>query len=236
MNVPVDGVVMVSNGVMSDESAMTGESDHLPKETMAKCLQRQEEHEEVSKDRGPHDVPSPMLLSGTQIQTGEGWFVCVVVGDMTVEGQILAGIKATSETTPLQDKLEVIATDIGKLGMLAAILIFHALLLRQFIEAFIWRRFDLQGGPRMFYEFRIQDNLSGMFGGMIPEACTTAECEKANPISKHKLVPNPAFDIYKGYQVGRCGQDPNINPPVLSVEEKEKIWEARQDATEFMRI
>lgn len=86
MNIPVDGVCINGAGVMCDESAMTGESDHLPKETMAKCLQRQGEHEEVSKDRGPHDVPSPMLLSGTQIQTGEGWFVCVVVGDMTCEG------------------------------------------------------------------------------------------------------------------------------------------------------
>lgn len=87
---------------------------------------------------------------------------------MTCEGQILAGIKSTSETTPLQDKLEVIATDIGKLGMLAAISIFHALLLRQFIEAFIYRRFDLSGGPRMFYDFRQDDNLSGMFGRQMP--------------------------------------------------------------------
>jgi len=75
-------------------------------------------------------VPSPILLSGTQIQTGEGWFLCVVVGDMTCEGQILAAIKDTNETTPLQDKLEVIATDIGAVGMLAALMIFHALLLR----------------------------------------------------------------------------------------------------------
>jgi len=34
MNVPVDGVVLVGIGIMSDESAMTGESDHLPKESM----------------------------------------------------------------------------------------------------------------------------------------------------------------------------------------------------------
>lgn len=32
MLIPVDGVVIQGNGVMSDESAMTGESDHLPKE------------------------------------------------------------------------------------------------------------------------------------------------------------------------------------------------------------
>jgi magnesium-transporting ATPase (P-type) len=172
MNVPVDGLILKGNGVLCDESAMTGESDHFPKEEMAKCLKAQADFEAENpkeSDRGAHSVPSPVLLSGTQIQTGEGWFLCIVVGDMTCEGQILAGLKSTNETTPLQDKLEVIAADIGKVGMLAALMIFHALLLRQFIEAFIWRRFDLQGGPRMWYEFRVDENLSGMFGGMMPK-------------------------------------------------------------------
>lgn len=88
MNIPIDGCVLVGSGVMSDESAMTGESDHLPKETLDKCLQRQTEFEADNKDaqKTHHDVPSPVLLSGTTIQTGEGWFVCVVVGDMTCEG------------------------------------------------------------------------------------------------------------------------------------------------------
>jgi hypothetical protein len=48
--------------------------------------------------------------------------------------------------------------------MLAAILIFHVLLLRQFIEALAYRRFDLSGGPRGYYEFRLDDNLPGLFG------------------------------------------------------------------------
>jgi len=55
---------------MADESAMTGESDHLPKETYNKCKQRLQEFETDIKDsdkRGPHDVPSPVMLSGTQI-------------------------------------------------------------------------------------------------------------------------------------------------------------------------
>jgi hypothetical protein len=65
---------------------MTGESDHLPKESMSKCLERRALHEADSSDRGHHDVPSPILLSGTQIQVGEGWFMCIVVGEMTCEG------------------------------------------------------------------------------------------------------------------------------------------------------
>lgn len=50
------------------------------------------------------------------------------------------------EDTPLQQKLDVIAVDIGKLGMYAAILIIHVLLLRSFIEGIQRREFDLFGG------------------------------------------------------------------------------------------
>ena len=51
-----------------------------------------------------------------------------------------------NEDTPLQQKLDVIAVDIGKLGMYAAILIIHVLLLRSFVEGIQRREFDLFGG------------------------------------------------------------------------------------------
>jgi P-type Ca2+ transporter type 2B len=148
MNVPVDGIVISGVGVMADESAMTGESDHLPKEALEKCIFRQQEHEADGKfTSNPHDVPSPVLLSGTQIQTGQGWFLCSVVGDDTCENQILAAVEAKeAEATPLQNKLDTIATDIGKLGMYCAILIVHALMVRQFLESMMRRNFDLWGG------------------------------------------------------------------------------------------
>ena len=40
MDIPVDGIVLQASGVLADESSLTGESDHLPKETMDKCLAR----------------------------------------------------------------------------------------------------------------------------------------------------------------------------------------------------
>lgn len=145
MDIPVDGIVLEASGVLSDESSLTGESDHLTKEGIDKCMIRKAEHEaEDNKSRGPHDVPSPVLLSGTQIQTGEGWFVCIVVGDLTAEGQILAAVAAKpKEVTPLQEKLDVIAVDIGRIGMYAALLIFHMLVARNVIEAVIQRKFSL---------------------------------------------------------------------------------------------
>ena len=45
MNIPVDGLVISGNGIMTDESAMTGETDHLPKDTVERCIQKREEHE-----------------------------------------------------------------------------------------------------------------------------------------------------------------------------------------------
>lgn len=68
---------------------------------------------------------------------------------MTCEGQILGAVENRKfETTPLQDKLEVIATDIGRLGMYAAIAIIHVLLLRSFIEGMTNRDFDFLGGEK----------------------------------------------------------------------------------------
>jgi|TARA_B110000285_G_C15129157_1_gene622301 magnesium-transporting ATPase (P-type) len=54
--------------------------------------------------------------------------------------------KKSTEETPLQQKLKKIATDIGKLGMYCAILIIHTLLLRNFIESLLRRKFDFFGG------------------------------------------------------------------------------------------
>lgn len=66
MDIPVDGVILEASGVLSDESALTGESDHLIKETIEKCLMKKAEHEaQDTKEFGPHSVPSPVLLSGT---------------------------------------------------------------------------------------------------------------------------------------------------------------------------
>lgn len=45
MNLPVDGVIIKSSGVSVNESAMTGESDELKKESMDICRLRREEKE-----------------------------------------------------------------------------------------------------------------------------------------------------------------------------------------------
>jgi magnesium-transporting ATPase (P-type) len=141
MNIPVDAILLPpSSGVTSDESAMTGESIELKKDTMELTLVRKDEHEADEKEgdqanRDSHTLPSPLLLSGTQIQTGEGWFLVIVVGKNSCVGKIRDKLEqGGAEMTPLQEKLEAIATDIGKLGMVSAYITVMVLFLRFWIE------------------------------------------------------------------------------------------------------
>lgn len=71
MNIPVDGIVIKASGITANESAMTGESDELKKDTVEGCKHRREEKEQEfayhkgNVKKGPHDIPTPVLLSGT---------------------------------------------------------------------------------------------------------------------------------------------------------------------------
>jgi len=87
-NIPVDGIVLRGSGITSNESAMTGEPDELKKENQEVCKEKQEEKDAehaYQKDpvKNPHDIPSPVLLSGTEAATGDGWFLVLVVGKMS---------------------------------------------------------------------------------------------------------------------------------------------------------
>lgn len=95
-----------------------------------------------------HELPSPLILSGTNIAGGEGRMLCVMVGESSCLGEIIKTLVERPEVTPLQKKLETIATDIGKVGTYIALLIIHILLLRYFIEGLDRRNIDLFGGEK----------------------------------------------------------------------------------------
>lgn len=150
MSIPCDAVLIRGTGVTTDESAMTGESIELKKETMEMCEVRLEEKLEEEKfhknedKRTNHDLPSPVMLSGTQIQTGEGWFMVIVVGKNSCVGKIFAKLNQEIEMTPLQEKLEKIAKDIGYVGMFAGGITLIVLFARFFIETGL-KGFDWSG-------------------------------------------------------------------------------------------
>lgn len=89
---PADGIILQSNDIKIDESAMTGESDHVKKS--------------VERD--------PLLFSGTHVMEGSGKMVVTCVGENSQSGQIfkLLGAGADSdEPAPPKIDAENPATD-----------------------------------------------------------------------------------------------------------------------------
>lgn len=72
--------------------------------------------------------------------------IVVMVGESSALGMIMSKLKHTNAKTPLQQKLEIIAEDVGKLGTYFALMTVHVLMLRYFIDGVINRQVDLFGG------------------------------------------------------------------------------------------
>lgn len=145
MQLPADGLLVKESEVLCDESAMTGETDPLKKETMIGCISKRDQiiAEGGKNSASHHDVPSPIVMSGTKVLCGEGMFLVLLVGENTCEGKIGVLLRQGGvEVTPLQQKLETIANDIGKFGLISAILIFFILILRFTIERIIDNNFE----------------------------------------------------------------------------------------------
>ena len=69
MDIPGDGYIIEANDVLTDESAMTGETEPVKKVDLDHCiLKRNQIIAEGNKNNAnPHDVPTPILLSGTKV-------------------------------------------------------------------------------------------------------------------------------------------------------------------------
>lgn len=91
----------------------------------------------------------------------------IVVGEDSCLGQIIKTLIVRPEVTPLQKKLEEIATDIGKMGTYIALLIVHVLLFRYFIEGFYLRNTDLFGGESPDSDNLFVDALQKWLGYVI---------------------------------------------------------------------
>jgi len=82
--------------------------------------------------------PSPFLLAKTFVKTGEGIAIVASVGVNTRAG--MAGVKLDmeDEQTPLQEKLETIANQIGKVGLSVAVLTFIAMTVKYTLDQTVW--------------------------------------------------------------------------------------------------
>ncbi|KAF5736478.1 calcium-transporting ATPase 4 plasma membrane-type-like isoform X2 [Tripterygium wilfordii] len=106
--VPADGVLISGYSLTVDESSLSGES------------------EPVNVDEA-----RPFLLSGTKIQDGSGKMLVTAVGMRTEWGRLMVTLSEGGEDeTPLQVKLNGVATIIGKIGLAFAVMTFLVLTTR----------------------------------------------------------------------------------------------------------
>uniref|UniRef100_A0A803MKC9 Calcium-transporting ATPase n=1 Tax=Chenopodium quinoa TaxID=63459 RepID=A0A803MKC9_CHEQI len=108
--VPADGVLISGQSLAIDESSMTGESKIITK-----------------------DTKSPFLMSGCKVADGYGTMLVTSVGVNTEWGMLMASISEdTGEETPLQVRLNGLATFIGIAGLTVAFVVLVVLLARYF--------------------------------------------------------------------------------------------------------
>nr|XP_043622055.1 calcium-transporting ATPase 4, plasma membrane-type [Erigeron canadensis] len=110
--VPADGIFISGYNLLIDESSLTGESDYV------------------------HiDEKKPFLLAGTKVQDGSAKMLVTAVGMKTEWGKLMETLSEEGEDeTPLQVKLNGVATIIGKIGLLFAVLTFLVLTVRFLVE------------------------------------------------------------------------------------------------------
>ncbi|KAL6009940.1 putative calcium-transporting ATPase 11, plasma membrane-type [Asimina triloba] len=110
--VPADGLFISGYSLLIDESSLSGESEPV------------NVHQE-----------KPFLLSGTKVQDGSGKMLVTGVGMRTEWGRLMETLSQGGEDeTPLQVKLNGVATIIGKIGLAFSVLTFLVLVARLVAE------------------------------------------------------------------------------------------------------
>ncbi|CAO3673150.1 unnamed protein product [Rhizopus stolonifer] len=129
--VPVDGIFIEGHNLKCDESAATGESDAVRKQSWLECERKAEQ----LKGQQAH-LPDPFIISGAKVLEGVGTFLVISVGEHSYYGRTMMALRTEPESTPLQEKLNDLAEMIAKLGSIAGLLMLVALLIRYFVG---WR-------------------------------------------------------------------------------------------------
>ncbi|RKP40377.1 hypothetical protein BJ085DRAFT_18833 [Dimargaris cristalligena] len=121
-----------SSGISCDESTVTGESDPIRKAALDVSSAPSTSREVAV---APNlDGIDPFLISGSKVIAGVGTCLVIAVGPNSFYGRTLLSLRTENQPTPLQIKLNRLADHISKLGLLAAVLMLIALLIRYFVN------------------------------------------------------------------------------------------------------
>lgn len=113
--VPADGLFLSGFSLLIDESSLTGESEPVA-----------------------ITAENPFLLSGTKVQDGSCKMLVTTVGMRTQWGKLMATLsEGGDDETPLQVKLNGVATIIGKIGLFFAVVTFAVM-----AQSLFWHKFN----------------------------------------------------------------------------------------------
>ncbi|XP_050283499.1 calcium-transporting ATPase 4, plasma membrane-type-like isoform X1 [Quercus robur] len=122
--VPADGVFISGHSLSVDESSLSGESEAV----------------NVTQE-------TPFLLAGTKVQDGSGKMLVASVGMRTEWGRLMVTLsEGGDDETPLQVKLNGVATIIGKIGLAFAVLTFLVLTGRFLVVKALQNRITVWSG------------------------------------------------------------------------------------------
>jgi Ca2+-transporting ATPase len=109
--------VCLGSHLKCDESAANGESDEMEKDS--------------TKD--------PFFISGAKVLEGTGKALVICVGENCFNGKTMMSLQVESEQTPLQAKLDILAEQIGRLGLYSAVSTVIILVIKYFIVLWIYK-------------------------------------------------------------------------------------------------
>ncbi|ORZ19445.1 PMCA-type calcium-translocating P-type ATPase [Absidia repens] len=156
--VAADGIFIEGHNLKCDESAATGESDAVRKQSWEICYRVTQTITNEHKDSALHSsnngkdknndlgqdekkdignqsksVPDPFILSGSKVIEGVCTYLVTGVGVNSYNGRTMMALRTDSQTTPLQEKLNGLAEMIAKLGSAAGLVMLVAVLIRYFV-------------------------------------------------------------------------------------------------------
>ncbi|RCH92714.1 hypothetical protein CU098_003094 [Rhizopus stolonifer] len=143
-----DGIFIKGHNLKCDESAATGESDAVSKLAWDLCCTERKSstdsivcisksdliHQEGFDSDLEEKKSDPFLISGSKVTEGICTFIVTAVGPHSFHGQTLMALRTKDGNTPLQDKLDILATSIAKCGLWAAGLLLVMLSIRSIVE------------------------------------------------------------------------------------------------------
>jgi Ca2+ transporting ATPase len=104
--ISVDGILINGHNISVDESSITGETNDIKKR--------------VPETYEGGEGKSPFLISSSKVMEGTGMMVVAAVGKNSYYGKLKLKIQHADDTTPLQEKLTVLANQVGDVGMISA--------------------------------------------------------------------------------------------------------------------